>query len=77
METTKLTTLTYSQLLERRNFARSYAKSMMAMILRLKQYDDRVDSIRQCALMGIECLKEVKRIEEYLNQDQTIELKVA
>ena len=74
-----LSTMSYDQVIERREFAMSYARAMMSMIKMYQGQDDRTDSIRKCAEDGKVCCLEAKRIDLYLESfnEPTVILQVA
>lgn len=72
-----LNTMTYSELIERRDFCRSYANSMLNMAKLYQAQGDRAESVKQCALHGYNCIMEAKRIDRLLSLDKTQILNVA
>jgi hypothetical protein len=59
-------TLSGSQLQERASFCRAYANTMLLMAKLYQEQGDREESMRQCANHGIICIREIKRIETYI-----------
>lgn len=72
-----LESFTYEQLVERMEFSRAYANTMMMMAKIHQKQENNEESVKLCAKYGILCLKEYKRIKEYLDQDKTVEMLMA